>query len=547
MNGLAANLAPCMLLALIPILASGVPVVLGLIGCGLLFGAIGALMGAIPVQLIGALPIRLEFIVANESLLAIPFFTFMGMLLQRSGIAEDLLETAGRVFGPVRGGLAIAAILVGALLAAATGVVAASVISLALISFPAMQKAGYDPRVASGVVTSAGTLTQIVPPSLVLIVIAEQMNMSLGDVYAGVLIPAALLIALYILWILCLGWLKPQWVPAVAPATLRPGARGGHLSLAALMAVSAACGVALTQAYPRLVRASGRFAAPGADELVIVCVGSTLIVAFCLALLERAARLNRLSPLARRVAFVLVPPLLLIFAVIGSVFLGVATPTESGALGAVAALGLARARGRIDRADLELALFDTVRLCCVVMVLLFGATVFSLTFQALDGSAWVRHALGDLPGGPAGFLAIVMAVVFVLGMFLDFFELAVIMLPIVAPVAAHLGIHPVWFAVLMGLNLQTSYLTPPFGFALFYLRGAVPHDDVVAIGGEVTRKGIATRQIYWGAAPFIAIQVLVMAIVILNPDLVLSLLDRPVRMDSAEVERLIDEMGRAGR
>jgi TRAP-type mannitol/chloroaromatic compound transport system permease large subunit len=545
-DAVAANLAPFMLLALIPMLASGVPVVLGLIGCGLLFGAIGALMGVIPLQLIGALPIRLEFIVANESLLAIPFFTFMGMLLQRSGIAEDLLETAGQVFGPVRGGLAIAAILVGALLAAATGVVAASVISLALISFPAMQKVGYDPRVASGVVTSTGTLTQIVPPSLVLIVIAEQMNMSLGDVYAGVLIPAALLIALYILWILGLGWLRPQWVPAVPPA-LAPGERGGHRSLAALMAASAACGAGLTHAYPRLVEASGRFAAPGADELVIVWVGSTLIVAFCLALLERSARLNRLSPLARRVAFVLVPPLLLILAVIGSVFLGVATPTESGALGAVAALGLAQARGRIGRADLELALFDTVKLSCVVMVLLFGATVFSLTFQALDGSAWVRHAIGDLPGGHVGFLAIVMAVVFVLGMFLDFFELAVIMLPIVAPVAAHLGIHPVWFAVLMGLNLQTSYLTPPFGFALFYLRGAVPHDDVVGAGGEVTRKGIATQQIYWGAVPFIAIQVLVMALVILNPDLVLSLLERPVPMDAAAVERLIDEMGRTGR
>jgi TRAP-type mannitol/chloroaromatic compound transport system permease large subunit len=446
----------------------------------------------------------------------------------------------------VRGGLAIAAIVVGALLAATTGVVAASVISLALISFPAMQRFGYDPRVAGGVVAATGTLTQIVPPSLVLIVVAEQLGMSLGDVYAGVLVPAALLITLYIGWILCLGVIRPHWVPAAALAQIAPGDRGGQRSLATLMVASVVVAAALMSFYPALLDATGRTTRPGTDERVIVAVGCVLISAFALALVEHGLRLQWLSPLARRVAFVLVPPLLLIFAVLGSVFLGAASPTESGALGAVAALALAWARRRLPLDALKASLFETVKLSCVVMFLLFGATVFSLSFQALEGTAWVGQALGQLPGGANGFLVIVMAVVFVLGMFLDFFELAVITLPILGPASQQFGIDPVWFAVLMGLNLQAAYLTPPFGFALFYLRGVVPHEDTVDADGTLVRKGISTQQIYWGAAPFIAIQVLVMALVILEPDLALALIDRPVSLDDATVERVIDEMSRSG-
>ena len=544
MSWLAQHLIALMLLSLLPLIASGVPVVFALIACGLLFGALGVVLGVLPLHLIAALPIRLEFIIANESLLAIPYFTLMGMLLQRSGLAEDLLATAGEVFGPLRGGLAFSVVLIGALLAATTGVVAASVISMALISLPAMQRCGYDPRIACGTIAASGTLTQIVPPSLVLIVIAEQMQMSLGDLYAGVLIPAALLIALYLLWILAVAIVRPSWVPAVPAALTKNSAGGGHASLFALLVLSAAAGWCLQQAYPTLLASSQRFTRPGADESVIVSIGVTLASALVLALAERVLGLNWLSPLARRVAFVLVPPLLLIFAVLGSVYLGAATPTESGALGAVAALALAAARRRLDVAAFRQALLDTVKLSCVVMILLFGASVFSLSFQALDGTAWVRDLLADLPGGKTGFLAAVMLVVFVLGMFLDFFELAVILLPIVGPIASQLGIHEVWFAVLMGINLQTAYLTPPFGFALFYLRGVAPRTDRLdALTGHV-QPGISTGQIYWGAAPFIAIQVLVMAWVIAQPGLALGLLEQPRTLDDATVERLIDGMGR---
>jgi TRAP-type mannitol/chloroaromatic compound transport system permease large subunit len=539
-NTLAQYLVPLMLVSLIPLIASGVPVVFSLIACGLLFGGLGVVLGIVPLQLIGALPIRLEFIVANEALLAIPFFTLMGMLLQRSGLAEDLLETAGQVFGAIRGGLAIAVILIGALLAATTGVVAASVISMALISLPAMQRCGYDPRVACGVVATSGTLTQIIPPSLVLIVVAEQLQMPLGDLYAGVLIPAALMISLYVLWILGVAVVRPAWLPAVPAAA----ASGGGASLGVLLLLSAMAGWLLRQGYADLLAFNGRFTPPGIDESVIVSIGCGLVSAFVLASLERLFGLRWLSPLARRVAFVLVPPLLLIFAVLGSVFLGAATPTESGALGAIAALAVASGRRRLSIAGFRHALLDTVKLSCVIMVLLFAATVFSLSFQALQGTAWVRDLLGDLPGGPFGFLVVVMLVTFVLGMFLDFFELAVILLPIIGPIAEQLGIHQVWFAVLMGINFQTAYLTPPFGFALFYLRGATPAVDQTDKLTGIVRPRISTAQIYWGVVPFIAIQLLVMALVIAKPGLVLGLLQEPPRMDDATVERLIDETGR---
>lgn len=543
MSWLAQHLVPLMLLSLVPLIASGVPVVFALVACGLLFGGIGVALDVVPLALIQALPVRLHYIIANEALLAIPFFTLMGLLLQRSGMAEDLLETAGQVFGAMRGGLGVAVILIGALLAASTGVVAASVVSMALISLPAMQRCGYDPRVACGVVASSGTLTQIVPPSLVLIITAEQLGISVGDLYAGVLLPAALMISLYLLWIVSLAIFRPSWVPAVVQDG--PGANpsnGGRASLVVLLVVSVLAGWLLKRGYPALLEFSHRYSRPGLDESVLVSVGCALVSAFVLAAVERSLGLGWLSPLARRVAFVLVPPLLLIFAVLGSVYLGVATPNESGALGAVCALALAAARRRLGLAGLRLALLDTVKLSCVVMILLFGATVFSLSFQALDGTAWVRHGLGDLPGGQAGFLAVVMLVTFVLGMFLDFFELALILLPILGPIASQLGIHPVWFAVLMGINFQTAYLTPPFGFALFYLQGAVPKTDQWDELTGTLRRAISTGQIYWGVAPFIAIHVLVMALVIAQPGWVLGLLTNPPKLDDATVERLIDEM-----
>ncbi len=540
MDWLAPILVPLMLLALVPLLASGVPVVLALIACGLLFGGLGVALGLVPLALVTALPLRLEFIIGSESLLAIPFFTFMGVVLQRTGVAEDLLEVAGQVFGPIRGGLAIAAILVGALLAAATGVVAASVISLALISFPAMLRFGYEPRVAAGVVAATGTLTQVVPPSLVLIIVAQQLNMSLGDVYAGVLMPAALLIGLYIAWIGCLAVLWPAAVPRAAVA--QEGGSTGRRSLAALALAGTAAAAISMRGYPLLLATSGRTAEATADEWVIVSIGAALSSMVLFAALERWLGLRWLSPLARRVAMVLLPPLMLLFAVLGSVFLGAATPNESGSLGALAALAIAIARRRLTAANLMLALQDTVRLTCVVMILLFGATVFSLAFHALEGARWVERALGSLPGGPTGFLVVAMASVFVLGMFLDFFELAIILLPILGPVADQMGIDKVWFAVLMGLNLQTAYLTPPFGFALFYLRSVVPVADEAGAPGEPVRRGIDTLQIYRGVLPFIAIQVIVMALVVAYPVLALGLVKKPVLLDAAQTERRILEM-----
>jgi TRAP-type mannitol/chloroaromatic compound transport system permease large subunit len=444
------------------------------------------------------------------------------------------------VFGQLRGGLALSTLLVGALLAATTGVVAASVISMTLISLPAMQRIGYHPRVACGVITASGTLTQVLPPSIVLIVVAEQLGLSLGDLYAGIVLPAALLIAGYGLWIGVLALLRPTWVPAVEPAA---GSRSGHQSLAVLMLLSAGVATGLMEGYPALLAASARYSRPGVDESVIVAIAATLSCTFGFAAVERVLGLRWLSPLARRVAFVLVPPLLLIFAVLGSVFLGMATPTESGAIGAVTAMALAAARKRLGRQNLREALVDTVKLSCVVMMLILSATVFSLVFQALGGTAWVHEQVSHLPGGPTGFVLAVLLLVFVLGMFLDFFEVAVIVLPIVGPIAGHMGIEPVWFAVLLSLGLQAAYLSPPFGFALFYLRGVAPRGEAVdARSGRVLRA-VTTADIYRGTLPFIAVQALVVALILVQPDWTLRLLQPPSPMSEATVERLIHEMG----
>ncbi|MBX3604955.1 MAG: TRAP transporter large permease subunit [Piscinibacter sp.] len=541
LESLLALAPPLMLLALLLTLLTGMPAVFALIACGMAFGALAVLGGAAPPQLMKALPIRLEFIVANETLLAIPFFTFMGAVLHRSRIAEDMLEVAGQLFGTMRGGLALAAVFIGALMAAATGVVAASVISLALISYPAMVRNGYDPRIASGVVTASGTLTQIVPPSIVLIVVAEQLNMSLGDLYAGVLMPAAILIGLYVLWILVVARLRPQLVPAVAPdAATGSAARSNGLRSVAWLAVSSGLLSAVAMSlYPRLLSAAGRTTAAGMDEKVASSIGFALLAAFLLARTDRALGLRLFSGRAHRVADVLLPPLLLLFAVLGSVFLGMATPTESGSVGALAAVLIALGRRRLDGPSLRTALQDTVRLTCVIMTLLFGATVFSLAFNALDGSRWMLDTLASLPGKATGFLIVVMLAMFVLGMFLDFFELAIVVLPILGPVAEHLGIDKIWFAVLMGINFQASYLTPPFGFALLYFRSAIPDTADLHDAG---RPGIATWQIYAGAMPFIAIQVLLMGLVIALPELALGLIQQPVSIDPEQVERMIDRM-----
>ena len=533
-----ADLAPLMLLVLVPLLMSGVPVVLALVACGLGFGALGIVLGLVPAQLVQALPIRLHFIVANETLLAIPFFTLMGMVLQRSGLAQDLLHTAAEVFGRMRGGLAFAVVLVGGLLAATTGVVASAVISMGLVSLPVMLRHRYDPRLACGVIAASGSLTQVVPPSIVLIVMADQLGIGVGDLYVGVLIPAALLITAYAAWITIVAVVRPRWVPAVAVGD--PVVRGGHRSLLALALASVPLGALMFQGYPALLQASGRFTPPGLDESVIVGFGCVVVAAFVLAGLDRLSGARRLSPLAQRVAFVLIPPLLLIFLVLGSIFLGAATPTEGSAFGASGAMAMAMLRRRLTWAGLTQALRETTELSCMVMMLMFGATVFSLSFQALDGIVWVQQLLTHLPAGVPGFLLFVSLLVFVLGCFLDFFEIALVLLPLLGPVAAGMGIDLVWFAVLIGINLQTSFLTPPFGYALFFLRGVLPGGTPVAATVMPGVPAVGTRDIYRGVMPFVAIQLLVMGLVIAYPQLVLDAGARSRRAldDAAIVEQL---------
>ncbi len=539
------NLAPLMFAALALFLLSGIPVAFALATTGLVFSVIGVELGVLPPELVQALPLRMFGILSNGTLLAIPFFTFMGLILQRSGMAEDLLETIGQVFGPLRGGLALAVVFVGALLAATTGVVAASVISMGLISLPIMLRNGYSRPIACGVITASGSLAQVVPPSLVLIVMADQLGRSVGDMYAGALVPAALLIGLYAAVVIVVALVRPKWVPALPPEarTFREeSGKSGHRSLLVLFVVSAIAGWALLKAYPTLLHAIGRDYPPPADETVMVGLAGGVFIAFLLALVDAALRLGWLSALARRVAFVLIPPLILIFLVLGTIFLGVATPTEGGALGAVGALVLAGARRRLTLRETGQALLSTTKLACFVMFVLIGATVFSFTFQAVDGSIWVEDLLVQLPGGATGFLIFVTVVVFLLGFFLDFFEIAFILLPLLGPIAAKLGIDLIWFGVLVGINLQTSFLTPPFGFALFYLRSVAPNEDHAdAVTGKMTRR-VSTGDIYLGSLPFVAMQVLVMGLIIAFPVLVLGDAASKPKDNSAFIERQLREM-----
>ncbi len=544
MTWLAAHLAPLMFAALALFLLTGVPVAFALAACGLTFGLIGIELGALPAALLQALPLRMFGIVANETLLAIPFFTFMGLILQRSGMAEDLLETIGQVFGPLRGGLAMAVVFVGALLAATTGVVAASVISMGLISLPIMLRNGYNRRVACGVITASGSLAQVVPPSLVLIVMADQLGRSVGDMYAGALAPAGLLIVLYAVLVFLTAQFRPRWMPALPPeerSFREASGSSGHRSLLALAAISAAAGVAALHAYPVLLRAIDRSEAP-TDERVMVGLAAGVLTAFVLALLDAALRLHWLSRLARRVAFVMIPPLILIFLVLGTIFLGVATPTEGGAMGAVGALALAGLRRRLTLRETGQALLSTTKLASFVMFVLIGSTVFSLTFQGVDGRVWVEHLFDKLPGGATGFLIFVTALVFMLGFFLDFFEIAFILLPLLGPIAAKLGIDLIWFGVLVGINLQTSFMTPPFGFALFYLRSVAPQEDQVDPQSGAVVPRVSTGDIYLGSLPFVLVQVIVMALIIAFPVLVLGDAAPKKAVDRGVIEQELIDM-----
>ena len=452
------SIAPFMFLGLVVFLLLGYPVAFALAANGLLFAGIGLASGVIDFSLMQALPERVYGIVANPTLLAIPFFALMGLILERSGMAEDLLDTIGQLFGSMKGGLAYAVIFVGALLAATTGVVAASVIAMGLISLPVMLRYGYDKRLASGVIAASGTLAQIIPPSLVLIVLADQLGASVGDMYMGALLPGLGLVGLYVLYVFVLTLVRPAAAPAMPVS-----ARTLH--------------------------------------------GSALLL---------------------RALTTLVPPLVLIFLVLGTIFLGIATPTEGGAMGAAGALLLALARGRLTRLQLTQAVDSTTKLTTFVIFILIGSTIFTLAFRGLNGDLWVEHLFNQLPGGVLGFLIVVNLMVFVLAFFLDFFEIAFIAVPLLAPVAAKLGIDPIWFGVMLAVNMQTAFMHPPFGFALFYLKSVAP-------------KSIRTSDIYWGAIPFLLIQLFMVAMVLAFPSIVLvdpppdasSVTEIPIEVDPA--------------
>jgi tripartite ATP-independent transporter DctM subunit len=430
--------APLMFVAVFAMIFLGYPVAFALGGLSLVFAAIGVELGFFDWHLLFAIPERVFGIMSNYVLLAVPFFIFMGIVLERAKLAEDLLTTIGSLFRSVRGGLALGVVFVGALLAAATGVVGASVVAMGSISLPVMLKYGYSKKLASGVILASGTLGQIIPPSIVLVVLADQLGVSVGALFLGALVPGLMLAGLYAVYVAILAFVRPEAAPAL-PAAMR--------------------------------------------EL-------------------RGRRL------ARQVVTVLMPPLVLILCVLGGIFAGLATPTEAGAVGAVGAILLAAARRRLTLRVVREAAQETLKLTTMVVFLLIGSTAFALVFRGLYGDLWIENLLTNLPGGVIGLLLVANLTVFVLGFFLDFFEIAFIVIPLLAPAARLLGIDLVWFGVMLGMNLQTSFLTPPFGFALFYLRGVAPRE-------------VSTADIYRSVIPFVLIQVLGLLAIVLFPGLVI--------------------------
>ena len=522
-------MAPLMFGGLVVFMLIGYPVSFSLSAVGLFFGFIAIKQGFFDFSLMQALPERVYGILSNDTLLAIPFFTLMGAILERCGLAEDLLDGLGQLFGPVRGGLGYAVIVVGAILGAITGTVAASVIAMGLISLPVMMRYGYDMRFATGVIAASGTITQLIPPSLVLIVLADQLGRSVGDMYLGAWGPSLVQVLLFCLYTLGVSIFKPQWVPGIPPES----------------------------------------------------------------------RTMTGWPLVKRCLWGIIPSLVLIFLVLGTIFLGLATPTEGGAMGMVGAIVLAvlhrpefsrQARiaawigaaalavvtvpasvvwqsdvlpeGLVSTATTVLdqirapifvicyialavvmweavrivelrklilqASQSTMRLTAMVIFILIGSTIFTLVFRGVDGDLWIERMLLHLPGGTVGFLIFVNLFVFFLAFFLDFFEIAFIIIPLLAPVATKLGIDLIWFGVLLCVNMQTSFMHPPFGFALFYLRG-------------IASREVKSSQIYWGAIPWVVLQVIMVAIVIFWPGLVTAFLDKPINVDLNKIEITIPD------
>ena len=517
MDFLAANLAPIMFGGLVVFLLLGYPVAFSLAANGIFFGLVGIKLGLLQPELFQALPDRLWGIMSNDTLLAVPFFTFMGLILERSGMAEDLLDTIGQLFGPLRGGLAFAVIFVGALLAATTGVVAASVISMGLISLPIMLRYGYDRRFATGVIAASGTLAQIIPPSLVLIIMADQLGRSVGDMYAGAFIPGIALAGLYALYALGIAIFKPTWAPALPLEARRlrePNGSSGTVSVLVIVVLSTIAAVLFDRYFY-----VPHYQVTALDERLVVAAAFGAGIAFASASVNKVFKLGLLSRLAEQVVFVLIPPLMLIFLVLGTIFLGWATPTEGGAMGATGALVMALARRRLSLKLLRQGMESTAKLSTFVVFILVGSRVFSLTFYGVNGHVWVENLLTSLPGGQVGFLIVVNLLIFVLAFFLDFFELSFIVIPLLGPAADKLGIDLIWFGVLLGVNLQTSFMHPPFGFALFYLRSVAPAREYL---DKITGRrlaGVTTGQIYWGAIPFVLIQLIMVALLITFPQM----------------------------
>ncbi len=532
---LTASIPELMFASLLLFLLTGFPVAFALAAVGMTWGFMGMELGLLPPILFQALPLRVFGIMQNETLLAIPFFTLMGLILERSGMAEDLLDTVGQVFGPIRGGVALAVILVGALLAATTGVVAASVISMGLISLPIMLRYGYSPSVASGTITASGTLAQILPPSLVLIVMADQLGRSVGDLYMGAFIPAFSLVGLFALFIILLAIFKPSLVPALPPEARtyqEPDGRSGLRSLAIFTLIILSLAVVFGLHYGEILTAlQGSEVKPALDETIVVGLTGGTLLAWIGAVINKGLGLGLLSRITERVTFVLIPPLILIFLVLGTIFLGVATPTEGGAMGAVGGMILAMARGKLSWSLFRQSLESTARLSAFVLFILIGSTIFSFTFTAVDGQLWVEHLFDKLPGGEIGFLVFVNFVIFILGFFIDYFEIAFILVPLLAPVADKMGIDLVWFGILLAMNLQTSFLTPPFGFSLFFLRSVAPANAYIDRTTHRRVAGVKTMDIYRGSIPFVLIQIAMVVTLLAFPGLVTHSLNKGVKVD----------------
>jgi TRAP-type mannitol/chloroaromatic compound transport system permease large subunit len=576
-------MAPIMFASLVIFLLLGYPVAFSLAANGLIFALIGIELGLFRPDFLQALPERIYGIMNNDVLLAIPFFTFMGLILERSGMAEDLLDTIGQLFGTIRGGLAYAVIFVGALLAATTGVVAASVISMGLISLPIMLRYGYDRRVASGVIAASGTLAQIIPPSLVLIVMADQLGRSVGDMYEGAFIPGLMLAGLYAAYVLLITMLFPKWTPGLPVDAIgyrEPDGARGVWQLGVLVLFSGV--VAYYLMRQTNVRAGADFVVLTMSVGVVVCFlcavfnhlfGARYIhvtiglmalfvaawyylnthnhenwallmaalfagtaYAVVAALIQLATGFRIVSAMAEQVTFVMVPPLALIFLVLGTIFIGVATPTEGGAMGATGALVLALIKRRLSWDLTRQAAESTAKLSAFVVFILVGARVFSLTFYGVDGHRWVEEMLVSLPGGQIGFLVFVNVFVFLLAFFLDFFEIAFIVIPLLGPAAERLGIDLIWFGVVLGVNMQTSFMHPPFGFALFYLRSVAPREPYIDRVSGFRTEPVTTGQIYWGAVPFVVIQCLAVALVIAFPAMVMHYKGTGPQIDPSKIQ-----------